>query len=412
MLSNYIKITLAVMRRRKFFTFIGLFGISFTLLVLILMSAFFDHLLGPNYPEQNRDRTLYIQSVKERNSKGWSRTGPMSFTFAQRYVKTLKTPEKVALATTPNTINAYAGGKKMRLYFRHTDAEFWEIAQFEFLEGRPYTQADIDRNEYVTVLNDKTRDAYFGKNAPAVGKTVEIDNLQYRVIGVVRGCPITHINTVSDVWFPYNTIKYDLKSTDNTGSFMGMLLAKSPAEVEAMQAEYAETIAKLKPSDPEYDQLVSTADTFGRSFTRELTGSDTDDGMRLFLTFLIGFGLLFMALPALNLANLNISRILERASEIGVRRACGASAKQLVWQFTVENILIALMGGALAIVLAALAIAVFNRSDWFDYADFSINWRVAAIALVTSVVFGLMSGVYPAWKMSKIPPSEALKSGG
>jgi putative ABC transport system permease protein len=412
MLFNYIKITLAVMRRRKFFTFISMFGISFTLLILILLTAFFDHLLGPNYPEWNRNQMVYIQMLQEKDSaKGWSRSGPVSFSFAQRYVKTLKTPAKVSIATTPNTINAYAGGKKLKLRFRHTDAEFWEVAQFEFLEGRPYTQQDIDQNAYDIVINDRVRDDYFGKGAQAVGKTMEIDNVTYRVTGVVRGCPMTRINTMSDVWMPYNTIKYDLKNPEFNGSFSAMLLARPGENPERISAEYAEVIAKLRPSVPEYDLLISSADGFTGSFTRNMVGDQNDSGLRMFFILLSAFALLFMLIPALNLVNLNISRILERTSEIGVRRACGASAKQLVVQFTVENVLIAIIGGIAAIVLAAVFIQIFNSSDLFPYADFRINWRVAGIAFILSVLFGLMSGVYPAWRMSKLAPAEALKSG-
>lgn len=399
------------MKRRKFFTFISLFGISFTLLILILLTSFFDHLLGPNYPEWNRGQMLYIQMIRQKNTaKGWSQTGPMSFSFAQKFVKTLKTPEKISIATTLNTINTYTGGKKLKLFFRHTDAEFWELTQFEFLEGKPYTQADIDNNTYCVVINDQTRDDYFGKDVPAVGKTMDVDNVVYRVMGVVRGCPTTRINTTADLWFPYNTVKYDLKNPSYSGSFSAMLLAKSAADVQKVQAEYAEVVAKIKPTEVDMDLFMSNADSFTGSFTRNMFGDDNGDGQKMFFSFLLGFALLFMLLPALNLVNLNISRILERASEIGVRRACGASAKHLVVQFTVENVIIALIGGLLALLLAAASIWFFNHSAVFAYADFRLNWRVAGIAFLLSLAFGLFSGVYPAWRMSKMLPSEALKS--
>ena len=411
MFWNYLKITLAVMQRRKFFTFISLFGISFTLLILILLTSFFDHLLGPNYPEWDRDRMLYIQMLQQKNSaKGWSNTGPMSFSFAQKFVKTLKTPEKISIATTPNTINTYAGGKKLKLIFRHTDAEFWELTQFEFLEGKPYTQHDIDNNAFYVVISDRARDDYFGKDAPAVGKTMEVDNVVYRVAGVVRGCPITRLNTTSDLWFPYNTVKYDLKNPRYMGSFSAMLLASSEAATKDVQAEYAEVVSKVKPWEADFDLFLSYADPYTASYTRNMMGDVTNDGKSMFIGFLVGFALLFMLLPALNLINLNISRILERASEIGVRRACGASAKNLVVQFTVENVIIAVIGGILALVLAAGTIWFFNHSALFAYADFRLNWLVAGIAFLLSLLFGLLSGVYPAWRMSKMLPSEALKN--
>ncbi len=64
MFTNYLKITWAVLKRRKLFTFISLFGISLTLTVLIVVVAFLDHLLAPNYPEFQRKKLLYIERVQ------------------------------------------------------------------------------------------------------------------------------------------------------------------------------------------------------------------------------------------------------------------------------------------------------------------------------------------------------------
>lgn len=411
MLINYIKITLAVMRRRKIFTFISMFGISFTLLILVLVTSFIEHVLGPNYPEWNRDKMAYIMSLKQQNEKGDSqRSGPMSFSFVQRYVKTLKTPEKVSLYSFPFSINTYANGKKISMQHRYTDAEFWELTQFDFLEGRPYTQQDIDQNAFVAVINERLRDDYFGKNADAIGKTIEVDNVSYRVVGVVRGVPIVRLYTASDIWSPYNTSKGDLKSPELNGSYMAMMSTKAGESPDAIKAEYAAVIPTIKPHDPELTVLSSHADTYTATFTRLVLDDNSDSGVRMLFVLLSAFALLFMLIPALNLVNLNISRILERASEIGVRRACGASAKQLIVQFTVENVLIAVMGGVIALVLAWVLIGIFNNSDIYPYADLRINWRVTGIAFILSIVFGLMSGVYPAWRMSKMDPAEALKS--
>lgn len=397
------------MKRRKFYTFISLFGISFTLLVLIVLASFLDHLLGANYPEARRDRTIYIQLSEKRNSvKGWTNSGPMSFSFAQKYVKTLKTPEKVAIASTPNTINTYIGGKKLKLWFKYTDAEFWEVTDFEFLEGKPYTQRAIDNNEYGIVINDGTRDNCFGKGASAVGKTMEVDNVTYRVIGVVRGCPITRMMVSSDIYLPYNTSKGNLKDPGEIGSFMAQILARQASDIPTIQAEYADVVSKvvLEKTEDEYDTFKSDADTQLGLFTKIFT-----NGRSSFYILIILFAFLFMLLPAINLVNINISRMMERASEIGIRKAFGASKKTLTMQFIIENILLTVMGGVLALVLSLGVLYFINHSGLIAYADLHINWMVALLAFLVSLIFGLMSGVYPAWRMSKLQVAEALKGG-
>ena len=99
MLKNYFKIAIAVLKRRKFFTFISLFGISFTLTILIVITAFVDNIASANYPEVNRDRSLYINKLRQKATKiSGQMNGPASFYYLDTYVRTLKTPAKVAIS--------------------------------------------------------------------------------------------------------------------------------------------------------------------------------------------------------------------------------------------------------------------------------------------------------------------------
>ena len=127
------------------------------------------------------------------------------------------------------------------------------------------------------------------------------------------------------------------------------------------------------------------------------------------VALLVIAALLFMLLPTINLININISRIMERASEIGVRKAFGASSWTLVGQFVVENILLTLVGGAIGFVISVFVLHLISQSNLFPYATFTMNYRIFLGGLALAIVFGLLSGVYPAWKMSRLHPVDALK---
>jgi putative ABC transport system permease protein len=91
----------------------------------------------------------------------------------------------------------------------------------------------------------------------------------------------------------------------------------------------------------------------------------TEDGLASLFRFWLLAGtltLLFMLLPTVNLVNLSVSRILERASEIGVRKAFGASSRTLVGQFVVENVTLTLVGGLLGLALSQMALSLLNRT--------------------------------------------------
>jgi len=116
-----------------------------------------------------------------------------------------------------------------------------------------------------------------------------------------------------------------------------------------------------------------------------------------------------MLLPALNLVNLNTGRIMERSSEIGVRKAFGASSGKLVVQFVVENILLCLFGGLLGLLFAKGILLWLEGSGLIPYLKVDINFAVFACGMLIALVFGLLSGVIPAWKMSRLHPVQALK---
>jgi putative ABC transport system permease protein len=107
--------------------------------------------------------------------------------------------------------------------------------------------------------------------------------------------------------------------------------------------------------------------------------------------------------------NINVSRIMERASEIGVRKAFGASSWTLVGQFIVENVLLTMVGGVIGFIGSLFVLRAITESGLIQYAEFHINYRVFFYGLGTAVFFGLFSGVYPAWKMSRLNPVQALK---
>lgn len=105
-----------------------------------------------------------------------------------------------------------------------------------------------------------------------------------------------------------------------------------------------------------------------------------------------------MLLPAINLVNINISRIAERTSEIGVRKAFGASSLSLVGQFVMENVVLCVLGGLLGLIAALGLLQLINTTGWIPYADFQLNWRLFLIAVVLSTLFGVLS--------ERIPPGE------
>lgn len=412
MLKNYFKIAIAVLKRRKFFTFISLFGISFTLTVLMVLTAFIDRVGNSNYPDKKRDRSLYILNMEMTSSKthGMSK-GPHSFYFLDHYTKSLKTPVKVAISSMFDFSSAYVNNKKVPISLKFTNADYWDVLDYDFLEGKPFGKKQIDNAEKVAVISEDTKNAYFGDAPSVVGKYIEVDNIKYRVSGVVKNVPITQLTMYGDMYLPYTVSKNNYtKDKGLNGNFSGILLAKSAAEVPKMQKEYSDMVSRIKIPDKDFDHLYSFADTYFTSLIRIILGNGPESGISKMVIGLSIFVFLFMLLPTINLVNINITRIMERSSEIGVRKAFGASSQTLVYQFIVENIILTLLGGLIGVVLSVVVMQIINSSGLIANLNLSLNYMVLFCSLLACLIFGLLSGVYPAWRMSRLNVVNALKA--
>jgi putative ABC transport system permease protein len=360
-------------------------------------------------PEVRQARTLGIFRARmtgDRNS--W--TSMPGYFLLDRYARGLPGVERMAVFSFPQTVYSYQGGQRIKSFLKRTDAEYWRVLDFPFLEGGPFTDQDVAGGSLVAVINATTRDRFFG-GPPAVGKTLEADGLRFRVVGVVPDVPIFRMVGNGDIYAPLTTAKTDAYRRELMGGFGGLLLARSPDDFPAIKAELETRIRGAQLPSKQWKKLVAPAETFFESLAGNFFGARDDDRSRpeRFWAFIAVGMFLFSLLPAVNLVNLNTSRIMERASEIGVRKAFGASSRALVAQFIVENLVLTFIGAAAGLAASAAVLRAINASGVIPYAAFGLNLRVFAYALALALFFGFLSGVYPAWRMSRLHPVQALK---
>jgi putative ABC transport system permease protein len=434
-LRSYLKIAFKVLLRRKFFTAVSLFGISFTLVVLMVATAIFDHAIAPMAPETRQDRTLGVYFVQIVGESMRLRFTP-GFPFFDRYARSLSGVERMSIFSAAAVVNSYLGGARVQSSMKRTDGEFWKILDFSFLEGGAFTTEDVDEARLVAVINATTRRRFFS-DATGLGKTLEADGQRFTVVGVVPDVPQLREVPFADIWVPFTTAKTDSWRRDLLmGSFQAIFLARSREDIPLIKEELR---ARMKTVDlpstaipgfllPRDMRILAVAETPLENAARRIVGAlplgpgvhqrvsqeffDQETGevtlARFWATATL-LGLLFMLLPTLNLVNLSVSRILERASEIGVRKAFGASSLTLVVQFVVENLALTVVGGAIGFVLSRIVLDGLSASGFLPYAHFSLNGRVFLYALAMAVFFGVLSGAYPAWRMSRLHPVEALR---
>ena len=421
MLKHYLVLSMKVLLRRKFFTFISIVGISLTLLVLLVVTAIFDHQLAPMAPETRQDlmlfsttAILYGETADGRDQ--WCCTA--GFTLFDRYARNLPGAASLSIFSVRRPVFSYLEGRKVESQMKRTDAEFWRILDFTFLEGRPFSTAEVETADMVAIINRSTRNTFFGDRA-AAGQTIDADGRRFRVIGVVEDVSMIRDIPFADIWVPYTTAKSAAWRRGLMGDFGAMVMASNRAQLGGIRDEFNRRLAGISRSEfpnPEvYETIVAPFetkfDTLARDVGPMVDPTDPNpQGWRVVLGFST-LAMMFLLLPTVNLVNINVSRIMERASEIGIRKAFGASSRTLVGQFIVENIILTTAGGLVGLLLSVFVLRAINASGMIPYSELSVNWRIFVYGLLLAVVFGIISGVYPAWRMSRLHPADALAGG-
>ena len=413
-MRSYFKLAFKVLGRRKFFTFISLFGITLTLVVLLVATAIIDNMFAPRKPESRFDRVLCLYRVTLRGPENTESMNP-GFGLIHDWVYTLPGIEAAGAFSETESIAIYRQNGRSESELKKTDAGYWRILDFKFLEGRPFTAQEEKRGALVAVITDALGHRLFDKQSP-IDKTIEIDGRDFRIIGVVPAVLMTRWAAYSEVWVPHTTSKSSEYLHSFMGHYNGLVLARSRTDLPRLQREFDARVARMPIEDPKTFKEIDTGlDTPFEALARDMTNGPlfrTRSNRVLFMRGLLVFSaLLFMMLPALNLITLNLSRILERAPEIGVRKAFGASRRALVSQFVFENVVLTLIGGVIAFIVATTLIVVLNVSNVIAAEQFDINLRVFAWGIVIATFFGVLSGVYPAWRMSRLHPVNALRGG-
>lgn len=426
MLRNYLKITLAVLMRRKFLTFVNLFGAALTLTVLVVAFAMLESFVSPPGAQHRQDRILTIsRAMLDGRMDGPGRlfVSAPGFKVYERYVAPLETPDKTSFTLQPVEAISYVDGRKITSQLRLTDAAYWQILDFDLIDGRFLAADDIEHGRFVAVINEATANAYFPGES-ALGKTLVANAQSYEIVGVVANEPVTSTLAYADIWAPLTTSpSYRDEWVNGNGRIM--LYVEDPSRHAAARAELREALEDfVYDEDPAaYQRLAVEAWTPLQELATGIIGAITPgpgfdfnkmaetylaDRVTEFLAVAGAVVLLFMALPAVNMANLNIGRILERAPEIGLRKAAGASRRVLAGQFVFENVVLSALGGILALAIAPFLFGLLNDT-LFAYGRLGLNVPVFAAAFSFVLVFGVLSGAYPAWKMAKLEPAAALR---
>ena len=327
MFKNYLLTAYKVFMRRKLFTAINLLCIVLTLVVLMVVTAMLENAFFPSGVEGKSGRLLTVSTLRQSSTDGHSRsTTGLGYKLIDKYLKPMKSARLVSAATSASPVSVYQGDSVTELDLRRVDANYWKILDFKLLAGRLPTLDDEQQGRLVAVINESVAKQLFREGA-AVGQPLDVGGQAFKVIGVVEDAP-AHLNAYSEIWAPVTSFPTSTYKDSLSGNFIALLLADSPSDLPRIRGEVEQIAKTVVPTDEDMKVARFWADSKLDDLARRLLGNHDhqESGTGTLIAIIATTMLLFMLLPALNLVNLNTGRMLERSSEIGIRKSFGATS--------------------------------------------------------------------------------------
>jgi putative ABC transport system permease protein len=328
-------------------------------------------------------------------------------------ITTLTTKDGEAIEKIANVDAVYAGtigqeratygsdGKRISLFGTGPDVALVD-QNLKLASGRFFTDQEDVSLAQVAVLGSDIKETFFG-SSDAVGQYISLRGEKYRVIGVLepRGA-VAFLNFDTFTYVPVQTLQKKLLGV-NYVQFISVKMKDAAREVETV----ADIVAVLRKrhdiSNPDKDDFSVTSTKETQKTFSEVLGSLT--------ILLLALTSISLVVGGVGIMNVMYVSVTERTSEIGLRKAVGATSKSILQQFLFEALIITLLGGIIGILLGVLlTLALGYAFAFFGFPlPLSFSFRSFLLGIGFSTSVGIIFGLAPAYRASELTPMEALR---
>lgn len=415
MFWNNLRLTLRTLKKQRLYTGLNVAGLALSLACCLLIALFIAFELSYDRFHENADR---IYRVVQARTVGQETTSTVTTPVALAEALESRLPGiEVATRFGPGWPGVIQHGVQQyhesKLFFAEPTA--FEVFDLRLHQGDPATALTAPNS---VVLTEATARKYFGEADP-IGQTLTYTfegSFELTVTGIVEEMPpASHYHF--DFLVSVSTLAQVLeRMRDNwEWSFLPTyLLLERPTEPKQWRAPLQQTVAAAYPAPMSEEVTLSLQPLTDIHLYSHHRGEIEPNGQVSYLYLFGSIALAILMIACINFTNLTTARSLHRATEVGVRKALGASRGNLVRQFLGETMLLSALAVGLALALLFVLVPVFNR-----LLDIQLSVQAQAHALggalllaVLALGVGMLAGAYPAWFLSAYQPAAVLRKRG
>ena len=365
MIRQFFRQAWTMMKQHKLFTGMYIAGtaISVAMAMAVFISLYVK--LAPLYPEYNRNRMVDIPMIFV-ESDGDRYFSMASTQLREKIKEEAKHLDEIcvheAQYNTGTIITAVKTGIEIEETPQRTDNKFWKVFNFKFIHGGPFTQ-----NAPLAVITSSFAKKLFATDN-VCGEEIFIDTVCYKIAGVVEDQKtyMTSQHTDGNIWIPMN-YNPQVKGVDNgvTGNEYIVMLAKSPEAKDSLKAEVKnifERVVQQNSGNNKFKIIIMEHWEHALyMYNIYLNEENKENNFLAAIQKYLYAILAFLFIPAINLSGMISTRMSSRMDEVGVRKAYGATDRQIVSQVLWENLLLTLVGAIIGLALSYVTICSGHR---------------------------------------------------
>jgi putative ABC transport system permease protein len=415
MIKNYFKIAWRNMLRNKAFSIINIVGLALGIAACILILQYVAFELSYDNFHKNRDQIVRVRQDRYNDGKLSTQWAAGAYAVGNSFKDAFPEVKDYVKVLRRGTVIADYGEKSIKIEKVYlSSSSFFSIFSYPLLEGDPKT---VLTEPNTVVLSRSTAENLFGKENP-VGKTIKRNKRNaLKVTGVYEDMPAnSHLK--ADILISYATFLNDVKPDNPELAWqwdgcLTYLQLRPGTDVRVLEANFPALVDKL--AGEEHKKYKSAAVYLLQPLKDihlyshfMMEAEPNGDGKTVYL--LLGIAFFIVVIAWVNYINLATARAINRAKEVGVRKAVGSLRGQLIAQFMTESILLNGFAVLLALIFVALALPRFNEVSGQQLSFALLGSRLFWLPLVVLFVVGaFFSGLYPAFVLSGFRPVAVLK---